>query len=134
MRLCVLLAAVVFASCSPKNTTKNAVLPPVFDAKTSFSLRAMTLRGQAVALPDERRPTVQFAAADQLSGFAGVNRYSLAWPGGPATATKMAGPPGAMALENQFLEALQLVTKIEPVAGGVRLTSPDGATRLEFSK
>lgn len=94
----------------------------------------MTLRGQAVALPDGRRPTVGFPAADEVSGFAGVNRYTMRWPGGPATATKMAGPPAAMALENQFLEALQLVTKIERTAGGVRLTSPDGTTRLEFGK
>lgn len=134
MRLLVLLAAVFFASCSPKNATKNGVLPPVFDAKTTFSLTSLTLRGQAVALPDGRRPTVQFPAPDQISGFAGVNRYTMAFPGGQAVATKMAGPPAAMALENQFLEALQLVTKLERRDGGVRLTSADGATRLEFGK
>jgi heat shock protein HslJ len=135
MRLLVLLMGVFFASCSPKNATKNGVFTPVFDAKTTYSLTSLALRGQVVALPDGRRPTVQFPAPDQISGFAGVNRYTMAFPGGQAVATKMAGPPAAMALENQFLEALQLVTKIERRDGGaIRLTSPDGATRLEFGK
>ena len=98
---------------------------------------------QNIALPATRRPTIQFGEKNRVSGLAGVNRYTvegavsgkdgLSWSG-PAAATKMAGPPEAMALEDSFLQALQTVTRIELRNGQLRLTSADGTTRMELTR
>ena len=83
---------------------------------------------------------MQFTETDRVSGMAGINRYSggvsLSATGGvtfgPMIATKMAGPSDAMELEAGFLDALSTVTRMEYQAGKLKLTTADGATRLEF--
>ncbi len=96
-----------------------------------------------VSLPKTRVPTLQFSQTNLVSGFAGVNRFTaeatlsgkniLTWTG-PAAATKMAGPPEAMSLENQYLDSLQQATRVELSGKTLTLTSPDGSTRLVFSR
>jgi heat shock protein HslJ len=81
-----------------------------------------------------RAPDVQFGGDGRLSGFAGVNRLMGSWHvddgvltiEGPAT-TMMAGPPPAMALEQQFLRALGTAGTLHH--DGDRLTIGD---RLSF--
>lgn len=68
-----------------------------------------------------RRPTLAIAQDGKVSGFAGVNRYSSSldtvklakgdFAMSPAVATRMAGTPGAMALESKYLEALGRSTR-----------------------
>ena len=86
---------------------------------------------------------MQFGEKNLVSGLAGVNRYTaeatvsgkdgISWIG-QAAATKMAGPPEAMAVEDSFLQALQAVTRIELRGGKLKLASADGATRLELTR
>jgi len=46
----------------------------------------------------------------------------------------MAGPPEAMAVEDNFFQALQAVSLIELQGGKLKLASADGATRLELAR
>ena len=67
--------------------------------------------------PGARRPTLQLDAdSGQVSGFAGVNRFGGSYElgadhlsFGALAATRMAGPPGLMAAEQIYLEALSRV-------------------------
>jgi heat shock protein HslJ len=85
---------------------------------------------------------MQFGAQNRLSGLAGVNRYSadasVSKQGsisiGPPIATKMAGPPEAMAIEDKFLQALTALTRIEWKGRRLKLTSADRKTRLELTR
>ena len=149
MRIFGTLLAIVLASCAPNNAPKAASAAPFSTIKWSdlvgapFTLTSLAVKTQKIALPATRRPTIQFAEKNRVSGSAGVNLYAvegavsgkddLSWSG-PAAATKMAGPPEAMALEDSFLEALQAVTRIELRDGQLRLTSADGTTRMEFNR
>lgn len=70
-------------------------------------------------------------AGDEVSGFAGVNRYTgrLADEGeflfGPLASTRMAGPPAAMELETRYLSALQQATGWRVEEGQLRVVSGD---------
>lgn len=137
----------LLGSCAPKNTPKTvAAFAPLnwsTLAGAPFTLTALTVKGKETPLPATRRPTIQFGDNGAVSGMAGVNRYStaatvsgkdsLAWTS-PVAATKMAGPPEAMALENAFLQALEAANKVELRDGKLKLTSTDGVTRLEFQR
>jgi putative lipoprotein len=108
---------------------------------TPFTLTAITVKGKEIPLPSTRIPTMQFPEANRVSGLAGVNRYSgevtfstnggIAF--GPMITTKMAGPPEAMALESNFLDALSLVTRADLSGGKLKLISADGKTRLDLA-
>ncbi len=66
--------------------------------------------------PLQRKPELELGADGALSGFSGVNRFSGRaelgaleeghWMAGPLAATRMAGPPEAMAAEARFFELL----------------------------
>ena len=149
MRLLTLFLVCFLASCAPKNAQKGALLTPISTLSWAslvgqpFELSAFRTAGKEITLPATRRPTIQFRDGGGVNGLAGVNRYSTAaeidgrggisWKGSPA-ATKMAGPPEAMALEDNFLQSLQSVTKISLAGGKLQLASADGSTRLEFSR
>jgi heat shock protein HslJ len=74
--------------------------------------KLVELDGEVV--PEQSLPTLQLdAAATRASGFGGVNRFSgdyvLAGASlsfGPLVATKMAGPPEKMKIEDMYLRAL----------------------------
>ena len=149
MRAFATLLVLLLAACAPKNTSKTPSPAPFSTLKwtdlagPAFTLSALSVKGQAVALPAARRPAIQFGAQGRVSGTGGVNRFSaeavldggtgLTWAG-PAAVTKMAGPPEAMALEDAFLDALQSVTRIELAGGVLKLASADGSARLEFTR
>jgi heat shock protein HslJ len=146
MRLLATIAVLILASCT--STKIQKVPPPPVAAKppdlagAAFTLSAITVRGKEIPLPATRRPTMQFTETNRVSGLAGVNRYSgeatltgndgIAF--GPMIATKMAGPPDAMLLESNFLDALGSVARIEYRAGILKLSTADGATRLELTR
>lgn len=147
MRVFATVLLLALGSCTPKATPAGvaAFAPLQWSALTGapYRLTGLTLKGKATPLPDTRRPTIQFGDNGAVSGMAGVNRYStgatvsgkdtLAWTG-PIAATKMAGPPEAMALESAFLGALEAATRISLRDGKLTLASADDATRLEFGQ
>lgn len=86
------------------------------------------------------RLTVAFGADGRASGHTGVNRFSAAYEAagralsfGSAATTRMAGPPEAMRLEQQFLAALGRVARWEADGDQLVLRDADGATQLTFS-
>ena len=70
-----------------------------------------------------RAPSLDIADDGKVSGFAGVNHFfadldlarasGFNFPLGPVGATKMAGPPEAMAIEHEYLSALSSATRYD---------------------
>lgn len=84
-------------------------VPTLDDLAGSWTLVAVGGEEVTAAKP----PTLTVTTAGEVSGHAGVNRYSgridLSAPaplGGPMAVTRMAGPPEQMALEQAFLQGL----------------------------
>ncbi len=85
-----------------------------------------------------RRPTLAINPDGKVSGFAGVNRLSSSvdtaklakgdFAMSPAAVTRMAGTPGAMALESKYLDALGRATRYRVY--GDRLVLSDGSNDL----
>lgn len=94
--------------------------------------QCLTIAGMPVK--DPQPPTLAFGADGRASGFAGVNRYGGSWEAaagtalklGPMAATRMAGPPERMDLEQRFLAALEGVESA--TVQGPTLTLHRGAT------
>lgn len=137
MRLSAVFFVLFLASCTPKNMQKGALLTP------NSTLSWASLVGQPFEFSGQtagRRPTIQFQEGGRVSGMAGVNRYSteaeidgrggITWKGEVA-ATKMAGPPEAMAAESDFLDALRATRRIALTGGTLRL---EGPRVLEFTR
>lgn len=93
----------------------------------------------------DRAPNLSIAEDGRVSGFAGVNRLSSgldlsklssgAFDLSPAAVTRMAGPPEAAALEQDFLSALSNATSLDPSAltdGVLRLLGENGQELLRF--
>jgi heat shock protein HslJ len=107
---------------------------------------------QAVGVNNGREAVVSSAATEALSlrfddegrvnGFAGCNTfrgpYETTTAGGitigPLATTRMAGPPEAMALEGQFLAALQAARVLELSAERLTLRDEGGATQATFRR
>ncbi|HMO66454.1 MAG TPA: META domain-containing protein [Verrucomicrobiota bacterium] len=150
LRLLVLAAAGVLlagcASSSPKSmstpvpaTTAN--LAPLREA--DLKLARLVADGQTITVPAERPPALQFLADGGVAGFAGVNRFNGAFTLGPEgtltwgpglAATRMAGPPERMALENAFMKALPATTRLGVLPYGVVFQSEDGKNVVELVK
>lgn len=93
-------------------------------------------------------PTMTISDDGRLSGFSGVNRYagpvlnpdSLVdgrFAVGPLVSTKMAGPPAAMRMENDFFDALDNATAIDSGAlaeGRLILRDSTGTELLRFTR
>lgn len=83
------------------------------------------------------QPPTLAVAGRQVTGFAGVNRYTGARADegevlfGPLATTRMAGPPAAMELETRYLAALQQATGWRLEDGALVLLSGE-ATVLTF--
>ncbi|MGY8768930.1 MAG: META domain-containing protein [Pirellulales bacterium] len=117
------------------------------DAKQKTDKPAAELSGTWVLvkmngskLPEKvRAPEITFGKKDKLSGFAGVNRMFGKWTlsgkklfPGPFGTTRMAGPPEAMKVEHELLQALGKITQHE-IKDKV-LTLSGEKTKLEFKK
>lgn len=114
---------------------------------TLDSLNAQPIADRLNAEGMRGAPNMTIADTGQVSGFAGVNRYfsqldlsKLArgdFSLGPAGSTMMAGSPDAMSLENDFLGALNSVTKLDVSAlsdGVLRLLGDRGQELLKFTR
>jgi heat shock protein HslJ len=82
-----------------------------------------------VTPPADCMPTFMLGTDGKASGFAGVNRWfgtctangaSLAF--GPLVATRMAGPPAKMELEQQYLRVIATATQWTIADGTLRLS------------
>jgi len=129
--LCLLLAAlaaVLVTSCT--STTP----PSPTWSLTGTVWKLVELNGQTVG--ESKLPSLTLdAATSQVSGMAGVNRFSggyqqqgAALTFGPMKVTRMAGPENAMKLENEFLAALGRVTAWK--ADGMVLSLLAGETEI----
>lgn len=82
-----------------------------------------------------RQPTLQVGADGRIFGLAGVNRYTGqvdtaalgrgVWSSGPIASTRMAGPPGANELEQEFLAALASASVVRVAGRRVSLLSEE---------
>ncbi|MFM9958706.1 MAG: META domain-containing protein [Phycisphaerales bacterium] len=89
-----------------------------------------------------KRPSISIEPDGRVGGFAGVNRVggqldvaSLAVGGfktGPMFSTKMAGPPEAMRLEDEYVSALNNVRSFSIKDGMLSLIGE--GTRLDFAR
>ncbi|PHS03365.1 MAG: hypothetical protein COA78_17845 [Blastopirellula sp.] len=135
MLMCLTLAITSFASAAEEDTKKKADKPA---AKLSGTWVLVKLNGAKV--PEKlKAPELTFGKEDKLSGFAGVNRMFGKWTltgkklfPGPFGTTRMAGPPEAMKVEHDLLQALGKITKHE-IKGKLLILSGE-KTKLEFKK
>ena len=130
-----LLAACTTSSVPPTAPSQVEIACPValprIDGVEWICVELRDGDGRPVALTD-RPPTLLIGADGRASGFAGVNRYfAEAKPGnsitavtpyrfGPVGATRMAGPPERMALEQAY------TTMLESVCSAVVTAGPNG--------
>jgi heat shock protein HslJ len=116
----VLMATSVFLIMTRRPDPATAIVPapaapaaPKGLSLAGTEWQCLTIAGTAVK--DPQPPTLAFGADGRASGFAGVNRYGGSWEAaagtalklGPMAATRMAGPPERMDLEQRFLAALE---------------------------
>jgi heat shock protein HslJ len=131
-RPCCIALALLLPACAP-TTHEHAVAPgsthTASPAPTIIGGEWRCTRLGAVTLPADCMPTFMLGADGKASGFAGVNRWfgtctangaSLAF--GPLVATRMAGPPARMELEQQYLRVIATVTQWTIADGTLRLS------------
>lgn len=98
----------------PATATLPTAAPPAPAGLALAGTEWVCLTIAGAAVKDPQPPTIAFGADGRAGGYAGVNRYGGAWASaagsalklGPLAATRMAGPPERMDLENRFLAAL----------------------------
>lgn len=115
---CTVLACTAPAPTAPGGGTTAAVAMPSIDRTAWTCIELLGADGRPVAVTD-RPPTLLIGADGRASGFAGVNRFfaeaeignsitaaTAPLRFGPVGATRMAGPPERMALEEAFTAML----------------------------
>lgn len=136
------LTALALGGCAASQADRPAPEPPMHHLQTGWTLSAID--GRPLPGSTAQPPTLTLSDG-RIGGHAGVNRYSAALDEpaldegrfllGPAIATRMAGPPEAMALESEFLTALERVATLDRAAldaGTLRLLDADGREVLRF--
>ncbi len=138
---CVALLVALACCKSMSEGTKDRMSPLVGD----WTLAWMHARGSIAPPRDDaaRGPSVTFAEGGQITGFAGVNRYSGKldaaalrdghFATGPLAATRMAGPPEAMELDEQFLGLLDRANRYR-VDGATLVFSDESGELLRFTR
>jgi len=106
-----------------------------------WHLESLRVDGNEHTLLPRSRATLQFQDDGSVTGVAFINRFfgkgtvtadgALTW-GDAFGATKMAGPPELMELEQLYLSALPKTRSVRLDAGQMLLESEDGTTRLQF--
>lgn len=124
---CSVMACTTPAPTAPGGGTTVAAALPRLDGTTWTCVELVGADGRPREVTD-RPPTLLIGADGRASGFAGVNRYFAdATLGntitavtplrfGPVGATRMAGPPERMALEDAFVAMLGSVRSATVVA------------------
>jgi heat shock protein HslJ len=144
---CVVVAAAFLGGCAHREGADARWRPATPEsvqalANQDLALTQLTVKGQDMALPDQR-PTLRFLEAGRIAGKGPVNRFMggyelsgdgrVTWPAAGLAGTRMAGPPEAMELEQTFFNALTATSALQTSPGGVQFRSQDGRTRVEFS-
>jgi len=109
---------------------------------TDLNCVRLVMQGTAVSLPADAGITLRIAGPGKVAGRAAVNRYfggyTLGVPGEiqwtPFGTTRMAGPADRMALEDQFLKALEATTQVQIMGNGLTFQSADGTTVVEMTR
>lgn len=144
----VVMGAVLLGGCAHREGAEMRWRPATPErlqalANQDLLLTRLTVKGQDVALPDQRPMTLRFVEAGRIAGKGPVNRFTggyelsgdgrVTWPAAGLAGTRMAGPPDAMELEQSFFNALPATSALQTSPGGVQFRSQDGRTRVEFS-
>lgn len=136
----ILIAFISFAvlPCSCSAPQKETIAPEVDVTLEGPAWRCLSIGG--VAITDERPPTLEFAAENRVSGFAGVNRYFGTFLRSGRTlaitsvgSTKMASTPERMDKETAFLQALSQVNSCSGTEHTLLLKSGNKVL-LDFSR
>lgn len=136
------LAAIALAGCTATPADAPDPQAAMDRLRGDWTLAAIDTRPLGATA---NAPTLTLVEGPRVVGHAGVNRYSAALDEsaladgrfllGPAIATRMAGPPEAMAMETEFLTALERVATFDRDAldtGTLRLLDADGREVLRF--
>ena len=135
LTLLVCILTVLMAACRTSEKTSGPTALPL--EGTEWTLIELDGRPASGAAGD-RSPTLHLDATNhRAAGFAGVNRFSGSYQVrgtslqfGPLAATRMAGPPQAMAGEADYLATLARVSAFR--VSGARLELMEG-TRVAAS-
>jgi heat shock protein HslJ len=125
------------AATRPQKAFRVAAIPG-----GEWRLTYVEREGQRMTLPDQPRATLSFDNGT-AAGHSFVNRYfgtasvtefgRLSWVG-ELGSTRMAGPPGLMEVEDQYLEALSRVTRWRVEGDTLTLDSADHGVLLRYSR
>ena len=149
--VCLVLTTILLASCIRDQPRKIGTpeMPMTADRLAGLYGKELELvrlvqNGSPVTIPSGKSPTLTFIDKTKAGGFAGVNRYSgeyqfsngaeITWSGPGFIATKMAGPPERMALEDRFLATLGKTKRVGTVENRVILSSEDDQFITEFQR
>lgn len=105
----------------------------------TWEVRGVRVGDGVVSGADDPDRSITFTPDGQVSGMAGVNRFSgtARLDGdrltlGPLRTTRMGGPPAAMDAENAFLRALDEVVAIRLEGDDLVLLDADGGTQVRL--
>lgn len=142
LTVAVMITAILVSCASPAGPGDASPRPgtpaalPSIDRTEWTCVELIGADGKQVSVTD-RPPSLLISAEGRASGFAGVNRYfaeasvgnaisqaNMPLRFGPVGATRMAGPPERMALEEAFTSMLGTVRSASVAAGprGAMLT------------
>ncbi|GAB3269415.1 hypothetical protein GCM10027347_39620 [Larkinella harenae] len=143
MKMTLMLVSAILLGAASCNHTTNSTVQPLF-ASASTAAGTYKLVEPAskfdvslVLTPDSASSEVANRVAYKIGGRSSVNHYFSTLTGSPASdavqvsaigATKMAGPPEAMAFEDNYFKKLQAVKRYEIVDGRLRLLVGDSGT------
>lgn len=112
---------------------------PLLDKE--WVLQNLKLDGKGIELPVGKPMTLKVDAEGKASGRSAVNRYfgqlaldgkgGCSWGRGMG-ATRMAGPPAMMEIEQGFFQALPKTTTVDLAADVLTFSSADGQTAAVF--
>lgn len=137
-----LAVATIAAGHGCSSTSPGGMPVSIADIRGDWILTRIS--GKPIQPPASGRlPSLKLESDGKVSGFAGVNRLASSvdvaglargeFKLKPAAVTKMAGPPDAMKIENDYLAALNKVTTSKMDAS--ELSLGDGAGELlRFSR
>ena len=135
------LALLMLAACASNRRAGSPDHSAVLDSLRSGTWTLAELNGAAVNSP--RNPPSLTFEGERVTGSTGVNQLSAPYTATPTSAsggiiafadfitTKMAGPPEAMNLEQQFVAALAEADEFSADANTLTLLS-DGKPVLQF--
>lgn len=109
----------------------------------TFTLVRFDFEGKRQILPRDAELNLSFGDQQKVNGYGGVNRFfgsyalkeggDIRWRGSGFGATRRAGPPEHMQVEQAFLKSLHRTTRMTYIGTNLILSNEDPAIRLEFA-